>query len=147
MYKLLPSIGNYQKWRVLPKLARIGSQYSRRMAFPRNFPRTRNLILALTLPIHLQGAFSPSLKFDDKEVPTAQHEDLEEEGSAEDGEESPEYLHYKYIIVGSGVSAYWAVLGIREKDPTGDIVIISPTNQPFMPPALLDLWDAHDIEE
>ncbi len=50
--------------------------------------------------------------------------------------------HYTYIIIGGGMTAYAAVRGIREVDPTGSIALFSEeSDMPYKrPPLTKKLW-------
>lgn len=56
---------------------------------------------------------------------------------------------YKYVLVGGGMGAGFATLGIREHDETGSILIISrETHVPYERPALTKkLWRDEDFKE
>lgn len=43
---------------------------------------------------------------------------------------SPEVTHYPYVIVGGGIAAANAVYGIREQDPTGNILLLTREELP-----------------
>ncbi len=55
---------------------------------------------------------------------------------------------YKYLIVGGGITAAFAVQGIREKDKDGSIAILTKENYaPYSrPPLSKDLWKGKPVE-
>ena len=61
-------------------------------------------------------------------------------------ERLPQQAHYRYIIVGGGVSAYAALSAIREDDQTGDVLLVSSDEfLPYVRPACGDdLWKSKD---
>ena len=56
--------------------------------------------------------------------------------------------HYKYLIVGSGMTAHAAIRGIREVDPEGSIALVSAeTDPPYKrPPLTKKLWAGKPLE-
>ena len=57
-------------------------------------------------------------------------------------------IHYKYLIIGAGMTADAAVQGIRELDPKGSIALISDDrNPPYdRPPLSKGLWKEMSLD-
>ena len=56
--------------------------------------------------------------------------------------------HYKYLIIGGGMTSDAAVAGIRQVDPTGSIGLISAESHPpyNRPPLSKGLWKGKPLE-
>lgn len=56
--------------------------------------------------------------------------------------------HYKYLIVGAGMTAHAAVQGIRKGDPTGTIAVFGDENDPpyKRPPLSKGLWSGDSLD-
>ncbi|KAI9216209.1 apoptosis-inducing factor, mitochondrion-associated, C-term-domain-containing protein [Blastocladiella britannica] len=79
------------------------------------------------------------------------HSDLLADEALEDANDtndvpSSQVTAFKYVLVGGGTASYSAVLGIREVDPTGEILILAAEpHAPYQrPPLTKELWFTED---